>query len=556
MTNSISDLGDADVVFVIGSNTTEAHPVISLELIKAVRQGGKTLVVADPRKIDIARRAHLHLQLKPGTNVALLKGMMRHIVDLGLEDREFIASRTENYEQLVESLKTMTVEEAAVITGVPADDIRKAAELYGRAGAANILFAMGITQHHTGVNNVLSVANLAMLTGNIGRPGTGVNPLRGQANVQGACDMGSLPDVFSGYQKVDNPEFIAKMEEAWGVTLADREKGKTLVEIMRAVHDGEIRALYIMGENPILSDADQHHVEETLSKAEFLVVQDIFLTETAEYADVVLPATTFAEKDGTFTNTERRIQRVRKALEPLEDCLPDWQIVQLVANRMGAGWSYGSPQEIMEEIAQVTPQYGGVSYDRLEEVIPDASFEQMDACGLQWPCPTEDHPGTPILHTQAFARGKGFFSAIEYIVPDEQPDAEYQLVLTTGRELVHYHTGTMTRQAPGLNALVPDGRLEINPDDARRLGVVHGERCRVTSRRGSIEPVAWVTDRVSPGLVFMPFHYVEAPANRLTNPILDPISKIPEFKVATVHVEPLVMKVAEGVVTAEVTLSE
>ena len=303
MTNSINDIHEAEVIFIIGSNTTEAHPVLALEVVKALREG-KTLIVADPRRIDLARKAHLHLRLRPGTNVALLKGMMRHIVDMGWEDKGFIAERTDNYEAFRESLNHVTVEEAAAITGVPAADIRKAAELYAMAGAANIIYAMGITQHHTGTNNVLSVANLAMLTGNIGRPGTGVNPLRGQSNVQGACDMGGLPDVFTGYQKVDNPELIAKMEAAWGVTLEDRVKGKTIMEITRAVDEGEIRALYIMGENPILSDPDQKHVEESLKKVEFLVVQDIFLTETAEYADVVLPATTSAEKDGTFTNTD------------------------------------------------------------------------------------------------------------------------------------------------------------------------------------------------------------------------------------------------------------
>jgi predicted molibdopterin-dependent oxidoreductase YjgC len=363
-----------------------------------------------------------------------------------------------------------------------------------------------------------------------------VNPLRGQNNVQGACDMGALPDVFSGYQKVDNPEAIAKMEAAWGVALSDREKGKTVVEMMNAIKGGEIRAMFIMGENPLLSDPDQTHVEQGLAALEFLVVQDIFLTETAQYADVVLPATSSFEKDGTFTNTERRIQRVRQALEPRGESLADWKIVQSIANRMGAGWDYSSAGEIMQEIASVTPQYGGVTYARLD-VIPVVEFAQTDVCGLQWPCPTEDHPGTPILHEQQFSRGRGLFSAIEYIEPDEQTDEEYPFVLTTGRELVHYHTGTMTRQAAGLNALVPEGRLELNPLDATRLGIEQGAKVRVSSRRGAIEPVAWVTDRVSPGLVFMPFHFVEAAANRLTNPVLDPIAKIPEFKVAAVKVE-------------------
>ncbi len=540
MTNSIADIHEADVMLLIGSNTTEAHPVIGIEVVRLLKEG-KTLIVADPRKIDLARRAHLHLQLRPGTNVALLNGMMRHILDKGLEDMEFIESRTENYEAFRDSIMSTTVEEAAEITGVPAEDIKKAAELYATCNNANILYAMGITQFHTGTNNVLAVANLSMVTGNIGRRGTGVNPLRGQNNVQGACDMGGLPDVFSGYQKVDDPAAIAKMEEAWGVTLEDRQKGKTIMEMMRAIDDGEIRALYVMGENPIISDPDQKHVEESLSKVDFLVVQDIFFTETCEYADVVLPACTSVEKEGTFTNTERRVQRVRAALEPREGTKPDWEIVQLLATRMGADWSLKGPEDLMTEINQVTPQYGGITYRRLdaksEQRTPDVVFEETDSCGLQWPCPDEDHSGTPVLHAGRFSRGNGFFSAVEYKKPIEEVSDEYPMILTTGRELVHYHTGTMSRQAPGLNALVPDARLEINPDDARDLGIKHGERVRLTSRRGSIEPFAWVTDRVSPGLVFMPFHFAEAPANRLTVQTFDPISKIPELKVAAVRLE-------------------
>ena len=466
MTNSIDDLHEADVIFIIGSNTSEAHPVLSLQVIRALREG-KTLIVADPRRIDLARKAHLHLPLKPGTNVALLKGMMRHIVDMGWEDAAFVAQRTENFDQFRESLQSMTVEQAAEICGVPADDIRKAAEMYAKAGAGTILYAMGITQHHTGTNNVLSIANLAMLTGNIGRPGTGVNPLRGQSNVQGACDMGGLPDVFSGYQRVDNPDLVAKMEAAWGVTLADHEKGKTVVEMMNSVGADGIRAMYVMGENPFLSDPDQHHVEEALKALEFLVVQDIFLTETAQFADVVLPAASNFEKDGTFTNTERRIQRVRKALEPKGESRSDWEIVQSIANRLGAEWNYTSAESIMQEVTEVTPQYGGVTYARLEGLVPDVEYAQTDVCGLQWPCPTEDHPGTPILHSQQFARGKGLFSAIEYIEPDEQVDAEFPFVLTTGRELVHYHTGTMTRQSAGFSSKRPSGTSAFNPADWR-----------------------------------------------------------------------------------------
>ena len=414
--------------------------MLALEVIKALRQG-KTLIVADPRKIDLARRAHLHLRLKPGTNVALLKGMMRHIVDMGWEDKEFIAAAHRE-------LRSPSRDARRHDGGAGGGDLRRSRPTTSARRpncsrppvpptSSTPWASRSITPART---TCCRVANLAMLTGQIGRPGTGVNPLRGQLNVQGACDMGGLPDVFSGYQKVDNPDAIAKMEAAWGVTLEDREKGKSLMEIMRAIDDGQIRALYVMGENPVLSDPDQHHIEATLKKVEFLVVQDIFRTETAEYADVVLPAVSSVEKVGTYTNTERRIQLGHQALDPLGDALPDWKIVQLVANRMGAGWDYRSPEQIMAEVAAVTPQYGGVTYDRLE-VIPDVEYDQTDVCGLQWPCPTEDHPGTPILHTQQFARGKGLFSAIEHISPSENISVDYPFVLTTGRELVHYHTG-------------------------------------------------------------------------------------------------------------------
>jgi len=400
---------------------------------------------------------------------------------------------------------------------------------------------MGITQHSHGTDNVIATANLAMLTGNIGKPSSGVNPLRGQNNVQGACDMGALPNVYPGYQAVSDPSIREKFETAWGCSLPPslKEKfgiawscslpsspGLTLVEMFNAAHSKEIKAVYLVGENPALSDPDVRHVLEALARLDFLVVQDIFLSETARLAHVVLPATSFAEKDGTFTNTERRVQRVRKAVEPPGDSRPDWWIICQVAQRLGAkGFDYDHPSDIMEEIRRLTPSYGGISYGRLENE------------GLQWPCPVDDHPGTPILHINTCVRGRGRFIPLKYVPPGEAPDADYPLVLTTGRSLYHYHTGTMTRKISGLNIIEPEGAVEINPVDASRLNIAQGDRVKVSSRRGEIITKARITDSLPSGVVFMTFHFAESAANTLTNPKLDPVSKIPEFKVAAVRVE-------------------
>jgi formate dehydrogenase major subunit len=539
MTNSISDLQQAQAFLIIGSNTTEQHPIIGLEVRRAVRNGAK-LILADPRRIDLARIATVHLRHRSGTDVALLNGLAHIILQEGLHHEAFIAARTEGFEEWRAVVETYTPERVSAITGVPEQDLREAARLYATAKPAAILYAMGITQHVSGHNNVLAVANLALLTGNLGIPGGGVNPLRGQNNVQGACDMGALPNFLPGYQRVTDDEVRAKFEAAWGVTLP-AEPGLTVVEMFHAAERGDLKALYIMGENPMMTDPDTHHVQAALENLDFLVVQDIFLTETAQLADVVLPTASFAEKEGTFTNTERRVQRLRQALDPPGEARADGEILQELAGRMGyrllgdgeereERGDHGSritdhASRIMDEIASLTPSYGGIHYDRLENG------------GLQWPCPTADHPGTPILHVERFPRGRGRFSPVEYTPPPEEPDAEYPLLLTTGRRLEHYHSGSMTRRVEGLNALVPEERIEINAADAASLGLNDGDWVQVTSRRGQVRVRASVGKRCPPGTVFMTFHFAEALGNRLTNPALDPVSKIPTFKVCAVRVE-------------------
>ena len=526
MTNSIHEIGDASCILAIGTNTCSAHPVIALEIIRAASKGGK-LIVANPLDIGLVRFADLWLQHKPGTDIALLMGMMRVIVDEGLLDSSFIEERCENFEAFQESLQTFDLDFAEKVTGVPGELIAEAARMYAGNSPATILYAMGITQHTHGTDNALALADLAMLTGNIGKPSTGVNPLRGQNNVQGACDMGALPNVYSAYQSVADPAIRAKFEEAWNCSLPDTP-GLTMTQIFLPEHSEQIKAMYLVGENPVLSDADASHVEQVLADLEFLVVQDIFLSETAKLAHVVLPAASFAEKDGTFTNTDRRVQRVRQAVEPVGDSNPDWWITCQIARKMGArGFDFAHPSEVMDEIARLSPSYGGISYDRLAE----------ETAGLQWPCPTPEHPGTPILHTMTFARGKGRFTPLEYRPPAELPDDAYPLTLTTGRSLYHWHTGTVSRQVKGLNQLMGEGPVEISPSDAESLGISEGETVKVVSRRGQVMAKAKVTEACPSGVTYMTFHFAESPANRLTNPALDPVAKIPEFKVCAVRVE-------------------
>jgi len=523
MTNSIVEIEYADTIFVIGSNTTECHPIIGASIKRAVA-AGKKLIVADPRYIELADYATVYLPQKPGTDVALINAMMNVILSEELEDSRFITQRTEGIEDIRQAVKSYTPQMAEKITGVPAEDIQKAARIYAQAKSASIIYSMGITQHTTGTDNVLSLANLAMLTGNVGKESSGVNPLRGQNNVQGACDLGALPNVYSGYQKVDIPKIRKKFEKAWGVKLPSKP-GLTVVEIMNAAGKGKVKGLYIMGENPLLSDPDVNHVRKALKKLDFLVVQDIFLTETAELADVVLPACGFAEKDGTFTNTERRVQLLQKVLDPPGESRLDWDVLSEVAQRMGYKMSYPNAAEIAEEIASLTPIYGGITHDRLGE-------EE-----LQWPCLNKSHPGTKFLHKGKFTRGKGKFHAVEFIPAKELPDKNYPFILSTGRILQHFHTGSMSRRAEVLHELVPQGVVDINPTDAKKLSIKDGEKVLVKSRRGKIKIKARVTQRVQPGCVFIAFHFREAPANALTIAALDPVAKIPELKVCAVNIK-------------------
>ncbi|HHH41925.1 MAG TPA: formate dehydrogenase subunit alpha [Chloroflexi bacterium] len=540
MTNSIRDITEESrCIFIIGSNTTEQHPVIGIKVRRAKRFRGAKLIVADPRRIDIADYADLHLRHKPGTDIALLNGLMHVILREGWHDRDFIAERTEGFEELETVVKKYTPEVVSQITGVPAEQIEEAARMLAENRPATVLYAMGITQHTVGVANVMSIANLQMLLGNMGVPGGGVNPLRGQNNVQGACDMGGLPNVYPGYQRVTDPAARKKFERAWGVPLPD-QVGLTVTEMLKAAETGRVRCFYIIGEDPMVSDPDLNHVRRALQRTEFIVVQDLFFTETGRFAQVILPAASFAEKEGTFTNTERRVQRVRKAIEPPGEAKPDSWIIAELAKRMialgavtpredapYAGWDYATAAEVMDEINRLTPIYAGITYRRLE------AGEQ-----LQWPVPSEDHPGTPILHVGRFSRGLGRFAAVEHVPPDELPDEEYPLVLTTGRVLYHWHGGEMTLRARGLVAVYPEALIEISPQDARRAQIEDGSLMKVVSRRGEIVAKAQVTDRVAPGLVFATFHFPDSAANFLTNPALDPVAKIPEYKVCAVRVEP------------------
>ncbi|HSF48675.1 MAG TPA: formate dehydrogenase subunit alpha, partial [Burkholderiales bacterium] len=542
MSNTMRDVAEnARAIFVIGSNTTEQHPVFGTMLRQAVLRRGAKLVVADPRAIDLAEFALLHLRQRPGTDVALLNGLMHIIVKHGWHDRKFIAQRTEGVEAFLPTLERYPPDAVAAITGISIAELEQAAAILAEKPMAAI-WAMGITQHTTGVLNVLALANLQMLLGNLGVPGGGVNPLRGQNNVQGACDMGALPNVFPGYQSIADPAAREKFARAWALsgsaTGLAAEPGLTLTELISAAGEHSIRALYILGENPVMTDPDVNHARACLQAAEFVVLQEIFPSETSNYADVLLPGAAWAEKDGTFTNTERRVQMVREALPPPTDSRADWRIICELARRVlaleamfpvgpRAGWDYASPAAIMDEIAALTPSYAGVSHARLER------GEQ-----LFWPVPDSNHPGTPILHVTQFTRGKGKFHVCEHLPAAELPDRDYPLILTTGRVLYHWHGGEMTRRSPGLAELCPDPRVEISPEDAALLKLVDGFAVRVASRRGEMRAQAEVTERVPQGVVFGNFHFPgEYNVNNLTIAALDPIAKIPEYKVCAVRVE-------------------
>jgi len=518
MTNTIACIEKADVILITGSNTTENHPVLSSFVKRAVTQKGTKLIVVDPRRIKITRYADIWLRQNLGTDVAWINGMMHVIIQENLYAKEYVENRTVGFEEVRQLVEKFTPEFVEEITGIPGRELVEAARLYAGAQRGSILYCMGITQHTTGTDNVKSLANLAMLCGNLGIEGGGVNPLRGQNNVQGACDFGGLPDVYSGYQKVIDPAARQKMEQAWGVDDLPDQPGMKVTQMIPAAHDGKLKALYIIGENPLVSDPDLNHCEKSIENLDFLVVQDLFLTETARLADVVLPSACYAEKDGTFTNSERRVQRVRKAVEPPGQSLTDWKIICEIARRMNYPMDYENSRQIMEEISRVTPSYAGITYDRIEHE------------GIHWPCPTVEHPGTSILHREQFTCGKGNFSAIDYIPPAETADDEYPMYLTTGRLLYQYHTGTMTMKTGGLNEIAPDCFVEISSQDAGKYEMQDGSMVEIASRRGNIQARIKVSNKAVSGTVFLPFHYAMAAANRLTNAALDPISGIPEYK--------------------------
>ena len=546
MTNTIRGIRDSDCMLITGSNTAENHPVISYEMIRAVKKGA-SLIVVDPRAVPMTTHARLWLQPTPGTDVYIYLAMAHVILREGWIDAGFIAERTEGFAEIVEAVEAITPEVAALETGVPAEDIELAARLYalgervngqsifedGR-GHSGIFYAMGITQRSNGTDLVLALANLAMLCGQVGKPSTGVNPLRGQANVQGACDVGGLPATLPGYVPVTDAAKRQDIASAWGAGDLPAVPGLTLVEMMHAAHDGRVRAMFCMGENPILSDPNITHVEEALRKLDLLVVQDIFFSDTAPLAHVILPAASWLEKDGTFTNTERRVQMLAPVLSSPGEARPDWQILcdlgvlldkKLERNESSA-WDFPSTASVMQEIAKVTPIYRGITHRRLGSE------------GLFWPCTSETHPGTPILHLNGFSRGKGKFHAIRGQTSAELPDADYPMILTTGRILYHFHTGTMTRRSEPLSWREPKGYAEVNEQDATRLGIRDGGPVLITSRRGQVRTQARVGKRVKPGVVFLSFHWREAPANLLTQDhTLDPVAKIPEYKVTAVRIE-------------------
>ena len=557
MTNSISEIRDADCIFITGSNTAESHPVISYEVVRAAKRGANVIIV-DPRRIPLVDHATLFLQVKPGTDIYVFLAIMQTIIRNGWADEAFIAERTEGFEAFKAIVEAYTPERAALMSGVPVELIEKAARIYalgervnrpltngaaggngrgsgGSRGNSTILYAMGITQRSNGTDMVMTLANLAMLCGQVGRPSTGVNPLRGQSNVQGACDLGCLVNVFPGYRRVTDTEWRLSLAQAWGVPELPGEVGLTIVEAMHAASEGKVKAAYVMGENPMMSDPNTSHVEQALRSLDLLIVQDIFPSDTAFLAHVILPAASSLEKDGTFTNTERRVQLISPVLPAPGEARPDWQITGEIAARFDRAkgrdrdpeyWRYSSSSDIFDELTKVTPIYAGMSVERLAGE------------GLQWPCPDENHPGTRILHVGKFSRGLGKFNPVKANDPAEQPDDEYPLILTTGRVLYHYHTGTMTRRSDPLSWVEPRGYIEVNPADADRVDLLDNRAVVVKSRRGMVRTRVKYSERVPQGTVFLAFHWREAPANMLTQDFaLDPVAKIPEYKVCAVRLE-------------------
>lgn len=523
MTNSIAEIENADCLLVIGSNTTEAHPLIAYRIFKAKAKGAK-LIVVDPRKIQLTTISDIHIQLKFGTDIAFINGVMYEILKNNQHNKEFISTRTENFKDLKATIEKYTLERVSDITGVPIDDIKQVAKIYATSKNSSILYTLGITEHSHGVDNVKTLANLTMLTGQIGKESSGVNPLRGQNNVQGACDMGALPNVYPGYQAVMDQNVCNKFQDAWGVKLSNRI-GKTIPEIMDGLIEGSIKGLYIFGENSVEGDPNTDHVRHALGSAEFLVVHDIFLTSTAQMADIVLPGACWAEVDGTFTNSERRVQRVRKAVEPPGQALPNWKIFSEIGKRLGIKMKYESSEEIFQEMAKLTPSFSGISYDRID-------FE-----GIQWPCPSPEHPGTMFLHQGTFTRGNGKFHAIEHQTSKEEPDDQYPFILTTGRRYAHYNTSTMTGRCKTLQNEFPAPVAQINAVDAKQMGLKSGDCIKVTSRRGEVITPIHVGDVVPAGSIFMDFHFKNANSNKLLGTFLDPVSKTPDYKLCAVKLE-------------------
>ncbi|MEO0232602.1 MAG: formate dehydrogenase subunit alpha [candidate division WOR-3 bacterium] len=524
MTNSISEIENAECILVTGSNTTEQHPIIAGWIYKAKKKGAKIIVV-EPRKTQLAKIADIYLEIFPGTDVAWINGFLNVIINENLYDKKFIEEKTEGFEELKEVVKEYTPEKVSQITGVNKEDLIKGARIYASSKKSMIIYGMGITQHITGTENVLSLANLAMITGNVGRENTGVNPLRGHQNVQGACDMGALPDFYPGYQKIKEPEIRKKFEEYWKTKLNENQ-GLTLVEIFEAILNGDIKALYIIGENPVITNPNTKKIISALDKVPFLIVEDIFLTETAKFADVILPATCFAEKEGTYTSTERRVQIGYKAVHPPGEAKSDWEIIQEIAKRMGFYWNYKDSKEIFEEIRKITPIYSGITYEKIE--LYD---------GIQWPCRNEEDLGTKYLHKDGFLRGKGKFHPVHYKKPFEEPNEEYPYILTTGRIYFHFHSGSMTRKSVSLKEEIDEAFVEVNPQDARNMNLKDGDNVKIKSRRGEIKVKVKIKDDIKKGVIFIPFHFAESAANILTHTNLDPLAKIPEFKVCAVKIE-------------------
>ncbi len=524
MTNSIADLEQADCLLVIGSDTTENHPIIGARLLAAKARGAR-LIVVDPRRTRLAQFADLHLQLRLGTDIPLVNGMLHAIFANGWEDRAYLRARCEHEDALRAAVASCSLDDAARITGVPARDLALAAEWYATTPRAALIYCLGVTQHVCGTENVIALSNLALATGHVGVAGAGINPLRGQNNVQGACDMGALPDVLPGYQPVADPLVRARFAAAWGVPSLPDRPGLTSLAMQHAAHDGALRCLLILGEDPVVTDPGQHEVARALEALDDLIVIELFLTETAKLASIVLPAASFAEKDGTFTSTERRVQRVRQAVPPPGEARPDWRILDDLAARLGRPLGFRSAEGVFAEVAALDPQYRGMSYQRLE------------TGGLQWPCPDANHPGTPVLHVDRCTRGRGRLMPVTDTLPAELPDGDYPLQLTTFRLHHQYGSGSMTRRAPLLERENPRGILWIHPRDAAARRLVDGMPVRVRSRRGEVTTRAVVSADVPPGVVAMPYHFHEAPVNLLTNNALDPIAKMPELKVCAVSVE-------------------